>query len=109
MFFDSGDYKPLPQPLGATMDGYEGFVNPNNLDHFRFCGKKKGLLEQDEPAHIGFGKSTLENHINPAYKQALKKIRPFYQTSCDRFNSERLVEDKEDYRLNNDIKARRLH
>ncbi|XP_023210572.1 uncharacterized protein LOC111613445 [Centruroides sculpturatus] len=30
-------------------------------------------------------------------------IRPFYEISCDRFNSERLVEDKEDNELNNDI------
>ncbi|XP_067139257.1 uncharacterized protein [Centruroides vittatus] len=87
----------------ARVDGCTGLVNPNNLDHFRFRGKKKGFLEQEEPVQSGFEKSIFEHRINPAYKRALKKIRPFYENSRHRSNSERLVEDEEDHELNNDI------
>ncbi|XP_067139275.1 uncharacterized protein [Centruroides vittatus] len=87
----------------ARSNGGAGFVNPNNLDYFKFRGKKKGLFEQDEPARSGFGKSILKNHINPACNQVTNEIRSLYEISCDRFNSERLVEEKEDYELNNDV------
>ncbi|XP_023219925.1 uncharacterized protein LOC111621905 [Centruroides sculpturatus] len=103
MFYDSVSYYRLPQHFEERLDGCAGFVDPYNLDHFKYRGKKKGLLEQDGPAQSGFKKSLMENHINTAYEQALKKIRPFYEISCDRFNSQRLVEDKEDNELNDDI------
>ncbi|XP_023210320.1 uncharacterized protein LOC111613204 [Centruroides sculpturatus] len=106
MFFDVLNYQPLPEPLEATSDGRAGFVNPKKLDNFKYRAKKKGLLKQDEPANIKFGTSILKNHINPAYKQAIDKIRPFYEISRDRFNSQRLVEDQDDYEINDDIMGR---
>ncbi|XP_023234912.1 uncharacterized protein LOC111634381 [Centruroides sculpturatus] len=106
MFFDSYSYQPLPETLEARSDGRAGFVNPKNLDHVKFRGKNKGLLEQDEPAEIKFGKSILKNNISPAYKQTMDKIRPFYDITCDRFNSQRLVEDQDDNEFNNDNMGR---
>ncbi|XP_023236022.1 uncharacterized protein LOC111635320 isoform X2 [Centruroides sculpturatus] len=106
MFFDSLNYHPLPEPLEATSDGRAGFVHPKNLDHFKYRGNKKGLLKQDEPANNRFGTSIFKNHINAACKQAIEKLRPFYEISCDRFNSERLVEDLEEYEFNDDIMGR---
>ncbi|XP_023244363.1 uncharacterized protein LOC111642268 [Centruroides sculpturatus] len=106
MFFDSFNYHPLPEPFEATSDGRAGFVHPKNLDHFKYRGNKKGLLEQDEPANIKFGTSIFKNQINPAYKQAKEKIRPFYEICRDRFNSQRLVEDQDDHDLNDDIMGR---
>ncbi|XP_023234702.1 uncharacterized protein LOC111634214 isoform X1 [Centruroides sculpturatus] len=106
MFFDSNSYQPLPNTFEARSDGLAGFVNPKTLDHVKYRRKNKGLLEQDQPAEIEFGKSILKNHISPAYKQTMEKIRPFYEISCDRFNSQRLVEEKDDNELNPDIMGR---
>ncbi|XP_023212374.1 uncharacterized protein LOC111615197, partial [Centruroides sculpturatus] len=106
MFFDSYGYQPLPETLEARSDGRAGFVNLKNLDHVKHRGNNKGLLEQDQPAEINFGTSILENHISPAYKQTMDKIRPFYKISCDRFNSQRLVEEVDDNELNPDIMGR---
>ncbi|XP_023237811.1 uncharacterized protein LOC111636732 [Centruroides sculpturatus] len=106
MLFDSFNYHPLPEPFEAKSDGRAGFVSPKNLDHFKYRGKKKGLLKQDKPANIQFGTSILKNHINPACKQAIEKIRPLYEISCDRFNSQRLVEDQDDYDMSDDIMGR---
>ncbi|XP_023244370.1 uncharacterized protein LOC111642274 isoform X1 [Centruroides sculpturatus] len=106
MFSNSFNYQPLPERLEAKSDGYAGFVSPKNLDYFKYRGKEKCLLEQDEPAKIKFGGSILKNRINPAYKQTMDKIRPFYDITCDRIKSERLVEDQDDYEFNNDIIGR---
>ncbi|XP_023236024.1 uncharacterized protein LOC111635322 [Centruroides sculpturatus] len=106
MFFDSYNYQPLPGTLEARSDGRAGFVNPKTLDHFKYRGKKEGLLEQDEPAKINFGTFNLKDHISPACKQTMDKIRPFYKNSCDRFNSQRLVEEEDDNELNTDIMGR---
>ncbi|XP_023241564.1 uncharacterized protein LOC111639845 [Centruroides sculpturatus] len=106
MFFDFLNYQRLPEPLEASSDGRAGFMHPKNLDHFKHRDKKKSPLLQDEPANIKFGTSNLKNHVNPAYKQAIEKIRPFYEISRDRFNSERLVEDQDNYEVNDDIMGR---
>ncbi|XP_023244259.1 uncharacterized protein LOC111642188 [Centruroides sculpturatus] len=86
MFLDFYSYQPLPENLKAMSDGQAGLVNPKNLNHFKYRGKEKCLLEQDDPAKIKFERSILKNHINPAHKQIMEKIRPFYDISCDRIN-----------------------
>ncbi|XP_023241568.1 uncharacterized protein LOC111639851 [Centruroides sculpturatus] len=103
MFLDSYSYQPLPEDLEAMSDGQAGFVNPKKLDYFKYRGKEKCLLEQDECAKIKFGRSIIKNHINPAHKQIMEKIRTFYDILCDRINSERLIEDRDDCELYDDI------
>ncbi|XP_023211976.1 uncharacterized protein LOC111614843 [Centruroides sculpturatus] len=106
MFSNSFNYQPLPERLEARSDGHAGFVSPKNLDYFKYRSKEKCMLEQDEPAKIKFGKSIVKNHINPAYKKTMDKIRPFYDITCDRINSERLIEDRDDCELYDDIIGR---
>ncbi|XP_067144316.1 uncharacterized protein [Centruroides vittatus] len=63
---------------------------------------KKGLLKQFEPSTGAFeGLDVFENNIKPAYRQVLMKVRPICQTACQRFNSERLVEDVKDEEVYN--------
>ncbi|XP_023242796.1 uncharacterized protein LOC111640939 [Centruroides sculpturatus] len=100
MFFDGGYYRPLPHPPGEGLDvNVRRFVSPQNLDYVKFRGRKlkKGLSKQYEPSTDAFeGLDVFENNIKPAYRQAVIKVRPICQTACQRFNSERLVEDVED-------------
>ncbi|XP_067122197.1 uncharacterized protein [Centruroides vittatus] len=63
---------------------------------------KKGLSKQFEPSTGAFeGLDVFENNIKPVYRQVLMKVRPICQTACQRFNSERLVEDVEDEEVDN--------
>ncbi|XP_023236116.1 uncharacterized protein LOC111635392 [Centruroides sculpturatus] len=105
MFFNGRDYRPLPHPPGEGLDvDVRRFVSPHNLDDFKFRGSKmkKGLSKQFEPSTGAFeGLGVFENNIKPAYRQAVMKVRPICQTACQRFNSERLVEDVEDEGVNN--------
>ncbi|XP_023216363.1 uncharacterized protein LOC111618960 [Centruroides sculpturatus] len=100
MFFNGRDYRPLPHPPGEELDvDVRRFVSPHNLDYFKFRGSKmkKGLSKQFEPSTGTFeGLGVFENNIKPAYRQAVMKVRPICQTACQRFNSQRLVEDVED-------------
>ncbi|XP_023239563.1 uncharacterized protein LOC111638151 [Centruroides sculpturatus] len=109
MFFDGGDYRPLPHPSGEGLDvDVRRFVSPHNLDDFKFRGSKmkKGLSKQFEPSTGAFeGLDVFENNIKPAYRKAVMKVRPICQTACQRFNSERLVEDVEDEGVNNSESA----
>ncbi|XP_067142458.1 uncharacterized protein [Centruroides vittatus] len=87
-----------------------GFVNPDNMDHFRFRAKrKKGLPQQDESVEsTSECPNMFDNNIRPACKEVLNKIRPLYQRTCDRLKSERLVEDScgnnTEYREKNPLK-----
>ncbi|XP_023244268.1 uncharacterized protein LOC111642199 [Centruroides sculpturatus] len=105
MFFDGREYRPLPHPPGEGLDvDVRRFVSPQNLDYVKFRGRKlkKGLSKQYEPSTGAFeGLDVFENNIKPAYRKAVMKVRPICQTACQRFNSERLVEDVEDEGVNN--------
>ncbi|XP_023212486.1 uncharacterized protein LOC111615297 [Centruroides sculpturatus] len=104
MFFDGREYRPLPHPPGEGLDvDARRFVSPQNLDYVKFRGRKlkKGPSKQYEPSTGAFeGLDVFENNIKPAYRKAVMKVRPIYQTACQRFNSERLVENVEDEEVN---------
>ncbi|XP_023242797.1 uncharacterized protein LOC111640940 [Centruroides sculpturatus] len=95
MFFDGREYRPLPHPPGEDVD-MRRFVIPQNLDYFKFRGSKmkKGLFEPSTGAFEGL--DVFENNIKSAYRKAVMKVLPICQTACQRFNSERLVENVED-------------
>ncbi|XP_023221117.1 uncharacterized protein LOC111622895 [Centruroides sculpturatus] len=105
MFFDGREYRPLPHLPGEGLDvDVRRFASPQNLDYVKFRGRKlkKGLSKQYEPSTGAFeGLDVFENSIKPAYRKAVMKVRPICQTACQRFNSERLVEDVEDDGVNN--------
>ncbi|XP_023223462.1 uncharacterized protein LOC111624756 isoform X2 [Centruroides sculpturatus] len=88
MNFNFAGYCLLDDPFGERLD-LHGFVNPNNVDSFRFRAKrKKGLPQQDESVESSSKcPNIFDSSIKPACKEVLNKVRPLYERTCNRLKS----------------------